>query len=553
MEILRLHVAGRPLLLAVVLTLVAAALLRRRAGARAAALASVAGALAALPAYVGIALWYATDPRYFDAAEPTIPIVGWLFTLGQPIYHEVDAATRYAHMYGPLAFIAPGLVLQAIGPGILASKALGVAAGLGSLALTWASLAAVTSRWRAVVLTGACALTCLAFRNYTFWTRPDPLLLLASAAGLLIVVRGRGIGAGVALGLVIGVLAGLKITGPLYALPLFVLLALRDGRAAAGAAAMAAVASALLPFAPANVSLPGYLAWVELSARNGVGFAPFRQNVNWAAFLLLPLAVAWLRPGGWHRPDRTVLLAGASLVAGLLAVAAAASKPGAGPYHLLPFVPLIACGIAAGLARQDAGTAHRLAAPVAVAWTVTLAAAAGAQQASFFVTLADGRAREELADLRTFLARNPGVVAQMADSRYDRPTFVRPILTFESGLYLIDPPAVQEHQLSGVPLPAATIDALRTCRAGVWLAPAGTEPFAGRNRYPATAHAPLFPDAFREAFQAAYARAERIGHYDVWRCRTRGGPPPRLLSRGRASPRRRRGWGSRRGRRAGCS
>src|SRR5688572_5159847 len=126
MEILRVHVAGRPLLLAVVLTLAAAALLRGRAGVRAAAIALTVGGLTALAAYVAIAAWYVTDPRYFDPAEPTVPIVGWLFTRGQPIYHDVEAATRYAHIYGPLAFITHGLALQALGPGILASKWLGV-------------------------------------------------------------------------------------------------------------------------------------------------------------------------------------------------------------------------------------------------------------------------------------------------------------------------------------------------------------------------------------------------------------------------------------------
>jgi hypothetical protein len=526
MEILRVHVAGRPLLLAVVLTLAAAALLRGRAGVRAAAIALTVGGLTALAAYVAIAAWYVTDPRYFDPAEPTVPIVGWLFTRGQPIYHDVEAATRYAHIYGPLAFITHGLALQALGPGILASKWLGVIGGVGSLALTYASLVTVASRGRALVLTGTCALVYLAFRNYTFWTRPDPLLLLASATGLLIVARSRGVPAGFGLGLVAGVLTGLKITGPLYVLPLFVLLSARDGRSAAGAAVVAGAASALVPFAMPNVSLPDYLAWVELSARNGVRFAALRQNLDWAAFLLLPLAAAWL--GASRRVDRPLALGAFALAAGMLATAIAASKPGAGPYHLLPFVPAIAYGAALGLARRpqlgEPDLAEpRLAAPTALAWAVTVALAAVVQQASFFSTLAEGSAREEIRDLRTFLDRNPGVVAQMADSPFDRPTFVRPLLTFQSGVYLIDPPAVQEHQLSGVPLPAATLDAIRTCRADAWLVPAGTEPFTGRNRYPAMALAPLFPDAFRQAFHAAYARAERIGHYDVWRCRTRPG------------------------------
>jgi hypothetical protein len=151
MEIsLGLPVAGRPLLLAVLLALIAAALLRGRAATRAATLTAMAGGLAALAAYAGIAALYAVDPRYFDPAEPTIPIVGWLFTLGEPIYHDVDADARYAHIYGPLAFILPGLVLQALGPGIVVSKLLGVAGGLGSLALTYASLRTAAGRGRAL-------------------------------------------------------------------------------------------------------------------------------------------------------------------------------------------------------------------------------------------------------------------------------------------------------------------------------------------------------------------------------------------------------------------
>jgi hypothetical protein len=521
MEILRVYVAGRPLLLTLLLMLILAALLPRRIKDRAAAVALAASGLTALAAYAGIAVWYGLDPRYFDPAEPTIPIVGWLFTLGQPIYHDVGAPTRYAHVYGPLAFILPGLMLQALGPGILASKALGVAAGLASLAATHASLAVAASRRRAIVLTGATALLYLVFRNYTFWTRPDPLLVLASATGVLIVARTSGAFAGLGLGLVAGVLAGAKFTGPLYVLPLFALLAARDGRGAALAALAAGGAATLLPFALPNVSLPDYLTWIELSAGNGLRFAALRQNLDWAAFLLLPLAAVWIRPGAWSRLDRPSRLAAVALGTAMIAVAIAASKPGAGPYHLLPFAPVIAYGVASGLARRADAGEPRLAAPAALAWVATATLAAVVQQASFFATLAGGSARQEIRDIETFLDRHPGAVAQMADSPYDRPTFIRPLLTFRSAVYLIDPPAVQEHQLSGVPLPAATIDAIRACRADAWLAPAGTEPFAGRNRYPAMALAPLFPDAFREAFHAAYARAERAGHYDVWRCRTR--------------------------------
>ena len=519
LEFLRVHVAGRPLLTARLLAAIAVGLLRGRVADRVAANIGAAAALAALVAYAAVAMWYAADPRYFDPAEPTIPIVGWLFTLGEPIYHDVGAATRYAHMYGPLGFIPHGLVLQALGPGIAASKLLGVLAGLATLGLTWAALTTVATRRQAAVLTGACALVFLAFRNYTFWTRPDPLLLAASAAALVVVVRARGLAAGVGLGLLTGVLTGLKITGPLYAAPLVALLTARDGWRAGLVALGAAAPVAVLPFALPNVSLANYVTWIELSARNGLVFAALRQNVDWAAFLVLPLVVVWLGAGARLRRDRALVFAGAALAGSLLAVCLAASKPGAGPYHLLPFVPLFAYGVATGLAAAVGDVRTRVAAPVILAWVVTATVAAVVQQVSFFATLGETSGRAEVEDVRGFLARQPGLVVQMADSPYDRPTFARPLLTFASGVYLIDPPAVQEHQLSGVPLPAATLAAIRACRVDAWLVPATTEPFTGRNRYPALSLAPLFPAEFREAFHAAYTRAERIDHYDVWRCR----------------------------------
>jgi hypothetical protein len=518
-EAVRVHVAGRPLLMAVALALLLAALLRGRRADRVAVAATAAIGGAALAVYAAIAAWYASVPQFFDPAEPTMPIVGWLFTLGQPIYHDVDAASRYAHVYGPLAFIAHGLVLLAFGPGIAVSKWLGAAAGLGSLALTFATLRTATTRTRALALTGACALVYLAFRNYTFWTRPDPLQLLAVAGALLAIARTRGVLAGALLGVAAGLLAGLKFTGPLYTLPLLVLLVRRDGWPAGAIAVGVGASAALAPFALPNVSLWAFLAWVELSAGNGIRAAALRQNLDWAAFVLIPWIVTVMAARREPRPTTDWPLA-AALGIGLAGVIIAAAKPGAGPYHLLPFVPVIAFGISRAIGEGRPFPDHRLAAPAIVAWLATAAIAAGAQQASFFASLAESRSRDEAGDVAAFLDREPALVVQMADSRYDRPTYARPVLTFRSGLYLIDTPAVQEHQLAGIPVPAATIDAIRRCRAGAWLVPAGTEPFAGVNRYPSMAMAPLYPDALRAAFRETYARAGRTAYFDVWRCRT---------------------------------
>lgn len=520
----RAHAAANPLILTVILGGAAWLALRVSGSLAQRVPAAIAGvALVALGVYAALAVWYAGDPRYFDAAEPTIPIIGWLAMLGQPIYHDPAAAERYAHIYGPLAFLAHGAVLTIAGPGIEASKWLGVGAALASLGATYAALAGTTSRARALVLTGGCALVYLGFRNYSFWTRPEPLLLLAAAGGLVAAVRARGLAAGIGVGLAAGVLVNLKITGALYALPLVTLLAVRLGVGPVLLALATGAVTAGLPFLLPNVSLRAYLDWLSLSARNGLLVAPLRQNLEWCAWLLLPIAIARVGRGVGSASARGVWPVTATIVFGVLATAIAAAKPGAGSYHLLPFVPAIAWVLAGAMSSGDPLAGDRLAPPVAAAWIAAAVLIAVAQQISFVRVLTEGE-RAARDDVRAWLAAHPGETAQMAYSGYDRPTFARPDLTFRSGLYLIDGPAVQEHQLSGLAVPPATLAAIRACRADVWLAPRDTEPFAGPNRYPAMARAALFPDAFRRAFAESYVRESQTRFYDVWRCRSRRQP-----------------------------
>lgn len=525
-----IHAAGRPLLLALAFSAAAGLWTRQRRafaggaadhdGGRGISAFVAAMSLAGLVAYAAVALWYASDDRYFDAAEPTMTIVGWLFTLGQPLYHDPASAERYAHIYGPLAFIAHGVVQSAAGASVVASKALGVAAGLTGVLATWLAVASGTTRRRAAVVTGAGVLVYLAFRNVTFWTRPDGLIVAAVATGLLITLRTRGVVGALGLGLTIAALASLKFTGVLYAAPLLALL-LAGGRTRhAMIAAVTGGAMALAPFALANVSLASYLAWIRLSAGNGLMLAMLRQNIEWSAFLLLPLGLAWFAiPADARIADRRWRAFVVALLAAMAGVAVAAAKPGAGPYHLLPFVPLIAWATGLIIARHPLFGSDRAAAPAAFGWIVAGAAMAIAYQASFIRIMQDARGRDEAADVRRFLDEHPGTVAQMAYSGYDRPTFARAELTFRSGLYLVDAPAVQEHQLSRLPFPDATLAAIRTCRVDVWLVPHGTEPFTGPNRYPVLRLAPIFPDDVRAAFHQSYAPAGRTRFFDVWRCR----------------------------------
>jgi len=56
---------------------------------------------------------------YLDHLEGNIDIGGWQWAHGVPIYAMQDGITRFANIYGPLAYLAP---LPLLGPSVAASK-----------------------------------------------------------------------------------------------------------------------------------------------------------------------------------------------------------------------------------------------------------------------------------------------------------------------------------------------------------------------------------------------------------------------------------------------
>jgi hypothetical protein len=100
-------------------------------------------------------------------------------------------------------------------------------------------------------------------------------------------------------------------------------------------------------------------------------------------------------------------------------------------------------------------------------------------------------------------------------------TFARTLTVFATGNYLLDVPAVQEHQLSGMEVPPSTYEAIRSCDVATWLIPKAGNPFDIRNDYPTTGYKQIFSTEFIAAFDAAYQRDGSTEYYDVWRCRVK--------------------------------
>jgi hypothetical protein len=201
----------------------------------------------------------------------------------------------------------------------------------------------------------------------------------------------------------------------------------------------------------------------------------------------------------------------------------AAAKPGAGAYHLLPFVPLVTYVVSRQMAdlSTSAGT-HRAVQTGVTAFVLVVALAATVQQAQFVTTMAARRNLHEAEDIQAAAETYPGVV-EVGYGTSETLTLTRPILVFRNNSYLLDQPAVREHQLAGLDVPEATVDALRRCRVNYWLIPKGEAPFSGVNGYPRVLWEPLYPEKLRDVFEATHTRVAATAYFDVWQCQPESG------------------------------
>jgi hypothetical protein len=463
-----------------------------------------------------IAIWYATRTTYMDPAEPTIPAVAAVFSAGKPLYPALDAPERYAHIYGPDLFILHAAAMALFGQSIRVSKAVGVTAILVSILLAYRLFRARAGSCAAAIATACCALIFLSFGNVAFWTRPDPLLVFCVMLGLL-ACRGTGwLRTIVLLGVATGVAVNLKISGPVYLVPVYVLVGARQGlRVIVGAAALAA-AIAIAPFLVANISVTHFAQYFALSARNGLVAARLWQNLEWAAFLLIPLA-ATAYAGGRLSTDGSRgdgVLAG--VACSILAVALLAAKPGAGPYHLLPCAPLVAYAVIQyPVQLWQRPWLRSLGAGV----VLTAFAVAVPRQATFLRTVMDRDRNAVAMDVRRFADAHPASRIGVGYAGTSYFSFARPEIVFRTHDYLLDAPAIQEHRLSGLDLPESTYRAIAECRMDDWLIPDGGAPFDVPSAYAPAGGMTVFPDAFRQTFLAHYRVTGRTTYFTIWECR----------------------------------
>jgi hypothetical protein len=493
----------------------------------------IAALVVAVAALVGLLLFaglYLLSPGLTDHIEPNTAAVAWLYAEGGQIYHGLDAPERYAFLYGPVPYIATAWVYKLLGPGMFAAKFAGFICLITSLVFVTLAV----RRWDphrvapCLVALGYFSLVALLFKNHSFWSKPDSFMIACAAVGLYACLLGSSRMAWVLCGLALGIAANAKITGAVYFVPYLAWFFDRDGYRAPLVILLTAAVTGLLPFlAGEQISLLNYIAWLRSAGGHGLSKFLLLQNFVFLLFITLPLAlfVVWQASAvgvrSWFGTRKLVVAA--ALSAALL-ILIAASKPGSGPHHFLPFLPALAFFTALVTARVSAyrpttsWCTFVFWAPLG-AFLLALTVKAGV--ALYFglkVVTAQASGSAITHDLEAIIAANPtrNIYMGYGDGSKYTTTFQRPRLTYAGNPYLIDSSALMDFQYSGIDIPQATIEHMLADDAALWLIPAGQEPFTLANWYFRDTGKHLFGVAFRNAFSSNFHKTGTTDYFDLY-------------------------------------
>ncbi|HKI98107.1 MAG TPA: hypothetical protein VKB51_06490 [bacterium] len=480
--------------------------------------------------YAALVGAYLLLDNFFDYVEPGLASVSWLVTQGQPLYAGPGAAAQHNFMYGPVLFLVNAAILKLLGPGLFTSKL-----GAGLFALLSVGFLGLALRKVAGPHTALCGAALLVLIYFAFWpfntfiARADALILGFVALGLWGALLPGPRAAALVLAVAAGCAVNVKAHAGFYFLPIALLMLEAHGLGWLLAAALGGAAVVLLPFlVSAEISLSGYVAWLEVAARPGLDWSTFLDRVEQTTiFLVLPAVMVVLaldRPLERLRPWKLYLWALGIATAAVMIVA---SHPGAGKVHLAPLAIPLAYWLA--LLMRDGFGWRSLAASgqrrVRVrAWvsaglfTILVLTAIPVNIRMGKLAILEGRHNDAVEDIQSVLRRYPGQHVAMGYGTTDHNylTWFRPLLVYAGNPYLIDESSMGDLQAAGRDLPPATLQALADCRVDIWLIPKGDPPFMLGS---SLGYKHLFSDRFRQAFQAHYERRTSSRYYDLWFCR----------------------------------
>jgi hypothetical protein len=356
----------------------------------------------------------------------------------------------------------------------------------------------------------------------SFWTRAEPLLILLVTLAIIALPRVREEATPWRAAILVGVLGGLavatKIHGFIYFAPL-ALVSFWSWRSKVWPVmAVAGVVAALSLFLLPGISLSTFIAGLAGVVKSrGIEPRLLTITLKYCLLFLVPLwallLARLLRKPLPREKEAFILVLALAVTLNIYP----SSAPGAGWYHMLPFVPLVIYALLDGLEGLGGRWKQGFAFLVVVAAIILTIPA----QKRLWRVYADlGRQSGAAEEVMNVLGRYPGISMGMgigSDNAVTyRYSFVRPLLAYAGNRYVISPVMTMEQEYAGVPFSLAKTLHVKNCETKIWLIPAGDRAFLMTSYFTGRT---VFPKEFAAMFVETYAPVERIGRFEVWRCR----------------------------------
>ena len=459
--------------------------------------------------YILIGVFYLAYPNYLSHVEPTIHWLGFMLKNGYPLYPvPVGSYPYYGLLYGP-AFSEIQMMFQGLGlPTLVGSKL----PGLMAFACAGLILLRLSKDW----LYRGYLLYLFPFGLMLFHNRAEPFLLLIIAVCILL---GNKYADKKYLPLLLGILGGvasaLKIHGVAYVFAACLAFVFSKGISIRFLVlfSISSVLSFLAFFIPQNVSFIAFWGYLTLAgARHGFSLRLWVENLIYLVFLFLPIFLFW-REAKLERVQRIKFLL---IILIEFCITVIAAKPGAGFYHLIPFIPINALII-----DKIRNNALNYGNPIKVLYVSLIIVSFTTVSLDLVLPMSKSwrRFSEAKKEVVYFEKKYPRLLMGVTDNQGYPYSFLRAILKGEQ----IDYNAYMDLQISGIS-DDTFVENLKNCRIQYILLTNIGNPFSLNNYYSLK---PLFSESVREAFKSRYNIIESGKHYSLYKCllETKSIPP----------------------------
>lgn len=466
---------------------------------------------------------YVLLDTYLDHALPNIAIRSWRLINGQELYYTSEALNFIAGVYGPLLYGLNGLMLLVFGGTLAASNAAGgLAVFLGLAAL---SIHLFKTSDRDVAAVGVIMFlgVVLSLSPISFWTRPDPFILMLVCFALLSTQLKRfgDYVPHVAVAICIGLAVNFKAHAFLCFIPIVFRYCTKRWYISWVLMAALSILVFLIPFGFSSISMTEYLGRLfDIVGGRSVSMGLLYTATKYSALFLLPaivLAIAWK----WFRSKinaKDIIYFWAFLLS-ICGGVYSASVPGAGWYHLLAFIP-----ISADLFSKFVESMRDKLLPRAIllsGFFLTFAIVSITPQKRLWKTYDRLSSMGSVSDeIRSVIKRFPGQTIEMGYGQDVASTYsltnARPLLAFAGNRTTITGPSAMELRYQGQPVSPSLLAHTRSCGTNLWLIPKGERPFSMNSYFN---NAPAFWPKMQEAFIFAYKIKTTLKYFDVWACK----------------------------------